>query len=56
MRLELTDHKWTVQDFLQERLFVSRVALPPVWQAYYERRIRTRRLPQSKLHRLRYAF
>jgi len=56
MRLELTDHKWTVQDFLQERLFAGRVVLPPVWRAYYERRIKTRRLPQSKLHRLRYAF
>jgi hypothetical protein len=55
-RLGLTDHKWTVQDFLRERRFASRVALPPVWKAYYERRIKTRRLPKSKLHQLRYAF
>ena len=55
-RLGLTDCKWTVQDFLQERLFATRVELPAVWRAYYERRIKTRRLPQSKLHQLRYAF
>jgi len=55
-RLGLTDHKWTVSDFLQARRFASRVALPTIWQAYYERRIKTRRLPQSKLHQLRYAF
>jgi len=55
-RLGLTDHRWTVPDFLQERRFASRVALPSIWRAYYERRIQTRRLPQSKLHQLRYAF
>ncbi len=56
MRLGITDHKWTVEDFLGERHFASRIDLPPVWQAYYERRIKTRRLPQSKPHQLRYAF
>jgi len=55
-RLGITDHLWSVQDFLRERLFASRVALPPVWRAYYERRIKTRRLPHSKPHQLRYAF
>jgi hypothetical protein len=55
-KLGISDHKWTVQDFLQARLFASRVELPAVWRAYYERRIKTRRLPQSKLHQLRYAF
>jgi hypothetical protein len=56
MRLGLTDHKWTVEDFLGERLFASRVELSPVWRAYYERRVKTRRLPQAKLHQLKYAF
>jgi hypothetical protein len=54
--LGLTERKWTVQDFLRERLFASRIALPPIWRAYYERQIKTRRLPQSKRHQLRYAF
>jgi hypothetical protein len=55
-RLGLTDHKWTALEVLQQRLFASRIELSPVWQTYYERRVVTRRIPHSKLHRLRYAF
>jgi hypothetical protein len=55
-RLGIADHKWTVQDFLHERRFASRTELPAVWRSYYERRVKTRRLPQSKRHQLRYAF
>jgi hypothetical protein len=55
-RLGITDHKWTIEEFLQQRLFPSRVPLPPVWQRYYQRRVKTRRLRQSKLHQLAYAF
>jgi hypothetical protein len=54
--LRLTDHKWTVQEVLRQRLFASRVCLPPCWQSYYERRVKTRRIPQARPHRLRYAF
>ena len=55
-RLGLTDHKWTMQEVLKRRLFASRIDLPGVWQRYYERRVVTRRIPQSKPHALRYAF
>ena len=55
-RLGLTDHKWTVREVLKQRLFASRSTLPQVWQVYYERRVVTRMLPDSKPHQLRYAF
>ena len=55
-RLGLTDHLWSVQEVLQKRLFASRLELPPVWRTYYERRVVTRRIPESKPHGLRYAF
>jgi hypothetical protein len=55
-RLGLVDHKLSVREVLRERLFATRTKLPPIWQAYYERRVRTRRLPNGKLHQLRFAF
>jgi hypothetical protein len=55
-RLGLTERRLGVRDVLARRLFASRVALPAVWQRYYERRVLTRRLPHSKPHTLRYAF
>ena len=38
MRLGLTDHRWTVEEVLKERLFPARVELPKRWADYYWRR------------------
>ncbi|MGH0036813.1 MAG: transposase [Myxococcota bacterium] len=55
-RLGLTDRKWTVREVLRERLFPTRMRLPRELRRYYERRVVTRRIPQMRPHRLRYAF
>jgi len=40
---------------LAQRLFPTRGELAPVVRRYYERRVVTRRLPQSRPHALAYA-
>ena len=55
MRLGLTDHRWTVEEVLKERLFPSRIELPARWADYYWRRIRTRRIPNGRVHRKVFA-
>ena len=40
--LGLVDHKLTTAEILAERLFPTRIALPPVVRHYYERRVMTR--------------
>ena len=55
-RLGLVDHKLGVRELLRNRLFATRTRLPEIWQRYYERRVLTRRIPNGKLHQLRYAF
>ena len=55
MRLGLTDHRWTVEEVLQQRLFPSRADLPERWADYYWRRIRTRRIPNGRVHRKVFA-
>lgn len=55
MRLGLTDHRWTVEEVLKERLFPSRIDLPARWAEYYWRRIRTRRIPNGRVHRKVFA-
>ena len=55
MRLGLTDHRWTVEEILKERIFPSRVDLPARWADYYWRRIRTRRIPNGRVHRKVFA-
>lgn len=55
MRCGLTDHRWPLQEILKERLFPSRIALPPRWARYYTRDVRTRAIPHNRTHRLRYA-
>ena len=55
MRLGLTDHRWTVEEVLGERLFPSRVPLPARWADYYWRRIRTRRVANGRRHAKRFA-
>jgi hypothetical protein len=46
----------TVGELLKERLFRSLIDLPRSWGHYYDRRIRTRALPENRLHALRYAY
>jgi hypothetical protein len=42
-------------DILAERLFVSRIALPPRWRQYYWGEVGTRALARQRRHALRYA-
>ena len=55
MRLGLIDRKLTVEEILRERLFPTRIELPPRWRCYYGREIPTRCLPATARHQLRYA-
>lgn len=54
-RLGLLPRKLGVADVLAERLFPSRIALPPRWAQYYWRRIPTRRIARPAQHRATYA-
>jgi hypothetical protein len=55
-RLGLLPRRLSAEDVLAERLFPSRVALPERWARYYRREIPTRRLPNARTHRAKYAF
>jgi hypothetical protein len=55
-RLGRVDHKVTLREVLRERLFPGRIPLPEVWQAYYDREVPTRRIPNATRQRLRYAY
>jgi hypothetical protein len=56
MRLGLAPRPLALEEVLARRLFPGRIALPPRWQRYYRRDIRTRRIPRCTTHRLRLAF
>jgi len=45
-----------VGDVLYRRLFPSLVGLPGRLAAYYRRQITTRRIPNGRIHDLKYAF
>ena len=55
MRLGLLQRRWSVRDLLAQRVFPSRVPLPPRWGQYYRRQVTTRRIAHCAAHRLRYA-
>jgi hypothetical protein len=55
MRLGLRDRPVILQEILVERLFPSRLPLPPRWQPYYWRTVPTRELSPLRLHRCSYA-
>ena len=55
MRLGITDRRWTVEEVLARRLFVSQIELPDRWVPYYWRTIHTRQIPNGVEHRCRYA-
>jgi len=45
----------TVEAIVSERIFPTRMDLPPRWRAYYERSVETRILSVNRKHRLNYA-
>jgi hypothetical protein len=49
------DHRVTVEELLERRIFVSRISLPARWVEYYSRAISTRALPRQRRHELSYA-
>ncbi len=53
--LGCVDHRLTTAEILAHRRFPTRVALPPRWRLYYERRIPTRARRCAPPLRLRYA-
>jgi hypothetical protein len=55
MRVGVCRERWTMGRILRERLFPSRVELPPRWADYYWRRVHTRRIPNGREHRLSHA-
>ena len=55
MRLGIASRRWTTEEILSERLFVSRVGLPATWGRHYRREVTTRYLGNNHRHRLRYA-
>jgi len=55
MRLGRSAAPMTVRQIWSRRLFRSRMALPKVWTRYYERRVRTRRIPHAKTHSRAFA-
>jgi hypothetical protein len=52
----MTDHAYTVDDILRERIFPESVALPSRWEEYYNRVVKTRALGRHRAHTLTYAF
>ena len=52
----LTDRKLEVEDILSERIFRTRMELPPRWAEYYDRAVETRALPVNRRHELKYAY
>ena len=55
MRLVLIHHRVSVEEFLKERLFPSRIELPTRWKEYYARLVPTRAIPRGRKHLLKYA-
>ncbi|MGV1006914.1 MAG: hypothetical protein ACOYEV_19610, partial [Candidatus Nanopelagicales bacterium] len=49
------DHRVTVEELLERRIFVGRTNLPARWADYYWRMISTRALPKQRRHQLKYA-
>jgi hypothetical protein len=45
----------TVDEILSERIFPTRLELPPRWRAYYERAVETCALDVNRVHGLKYA-
>ena len=55
MRAGVCAERWSVRRILAQRLFLPRIGLPQRWREYYWGRTPTRRLPNARGHRLKYA-
>jgi hypothetical protein len=55
MRLGLTGTPWSVRRLLTGRRFMTRVALPGSWRAYYGRQVDTPGITNPRRHTLRLA-
>jgi transposase-like protein len=55
VRLGLADRRFTVEDVLARRLFITQSDLPERWRDYYWRRLPTRAIPNGRQHQLKYA-
>ncbi len=55
MERGLLDRRLEVDDVLSERIFRSRVELPPRWSEYCDKRVKTRALQRNRSHDLSYA-
>ncbi len=52
----MIEHRISVRELLERRLFVSLIELPGRWVDYYWRKISTRVLPRQRRHELSYAM
>jgi len=55
MERGMLDRPLSAEDVLQERVFPAHVNLPPRWEDYYWRRVKTRALGAQRSHDLKYA-
>ncbi len=56
MLVGLARRPLTEEEVLGRRLFVTQIELPPLWNDYYWRRVRTRPLAVNRGHELFYAY
>lgn len=56
MERGLLSRRLSVEDVLSERIFRTRVALPPRWAEYYDGQVKTRVLGRNRVHALSYAY
>jgi len=56
MRLGLTWKKLTVEEVLEDRLFITRIGLPMRLRSYYFRNTVTRMIPRGRIHERVFAF
>ena len=52
----MMDHRLTVDEIFNKRIFRAHVELPERWSEYYDRKIVTRSLGPNTTHRLSYAY
>jgi hypothetical protein len=52
----LARRPWQVAEVLSQRLFRTKISLPPSWALYYDRLVKTRALSVNRLHKLKYAY
>jgi transposase-like protein len=55
MERGMSDHKLSVAEIFESRIFRDHVELPRRWDEYYDRKVATRCLAKNNAHELRYA-